>query len=138
MAAKDKFHEIAKNARSKDGWDITHDPLRLKWAGRPLLIDLGAEPLVAAEKGTRKIAVEIKSFIRASVLDDFYHALGQFIFYRKALQTLEPDRELYLAIRESVYLKLFLEQDIENLRAEENLKLLVFNPKTEEIIKWIE
>ena len=137
MAAKDKFHYHAKNALIKDGWNITNDPLRLKWTGRPMLIDLGAEQLLAAEKGTKKIAIEIKSFISASILDDLYHALGQFILYRKALQKAEPDRELFLAIRESVYLKLFVEQDVEDLRAEENLKLLVFNPETEEIVKWI-
>lgn len=85
----------------------------------------------------KKIAIEIKSFIGASVLDALYHALGQFILYRKALQKSEPARELYLAIRESVYLKLFVEPDVEDLRADENLKLLVFNPDTEEIVKWI-
>ena len=137
MAAKDKFHDNAKNALINDGWNVTHDPLRFKWTGRPILIDLGAEQLSAAEKDAKKIAIEIKSFIGASVLDDLYHALGQFILYRKALQKLEPDRELYLAIRESVYLKLFVEPDVEDLRAEENLKLLVFNPDTEEIVKWI-
>ena len=137
MAAKDKFHESTRKALINDGWNITHDPLRLKWIGRPMLIDLGAEQLLAAEKGTKKVAIEIKSFISASILDDFYHALGQFILYRKALQKSEPDRELYLAIRESVYLKLFVEPDVEDLRADENLKLLVFNPDTEEIVKWI-
>lgn len=43
MAAKDKFHDNAKNALIKDGWNVTHDPLRFKWTGRPILIDLGAE-----------------------------------------------------------------------------------------------
>jgi XisH protein len=137
MAAKDKFHEIAKNALTKDGWDVTQDPLRLKFAGRPLLIDLGAEQLLAAEKDARKIAVEIKSFLRDSILDDFYHALGQFRLYRKALRKLEPERELYLAIRESVYLRLFTDPDMESLRVEDELKLIVFNPETEEIVKWI-
>ena len=102
-----------------------------------MLIDLGAEQLFAAEKDAKKIAVEIKSFLRDSILDDFYHALGQFLLYRKALQKLEPDRELYLAIRESVYLRLFSEPDMESLRVEEKVKIMVFNPETEEIVKWI-
>jgi hypothetical protein len=38
--------------------------------------DLGAEQLVAAEKATEKIAVEIKSFAGTNDLDDLYHAIG--------------------------------------------------------------
>jgi XisH protein len=31
MAAQDIYHEHVKNALEKDGWTITHDPLKLKW-----------------------------------------------------------------------------------------------------------
>jgi hypothetical protein len=39
-------------------------------------IDLGAETLIAAEKGSRKIAVEIKSFVGASATSEFHTTLG--------------------------------------------------------------
>ena len=57
MPARDIYHEAVKNALVKDGWTITHDPLRLRLRrGRNLFVDLGAERLLAAERGTEKIA----------------------------------------------------------------------------------
>jgi hypothetical protein len=42
-------------------------------------IDLGAEKILAAERGEEKIAVEIKSFISSSNISEFHTALGQFL-----------------------------------------------------------
>jgi len=41
-------------------------------------IDIGAEQLLAAENNDRKIAVEVKSFIRESRIADLEQALGQY------------------------------------------------------------
>lgn len=77
MPARDIYHNTVKNALIKDGWTITHDPLSLKLRkGKRLFVDLGAERLIAAEKDTQKIAVEIKSFVGASVMKDLEEALG--------------------------------------------------------------
>lgn len=67
MPARDIYHQSAKNAMIKDGWTITNDPFRIRLArGKNLFVDLGAERLIAAEHGLEKIAVEIKSFRKAS------------------------------------------------------------------------
>jgi hypothetical protein len=42
-----------------------------------LQIDLGAERLLAAENGEQKIAVEIKVFGQASLVQAFHMAVGQ-------------------------------------------------------------
>jgi len=68
MPARDKFHGAVKKALEKDGWTITDDPLSLRFSGIDFFIDLGAERLIAAERGQEKIAVEIKSFIRPSII----------------------------------------------------------------------
>lgn len=70
MSAYDRFHLVVRNALVKDGWTITHDPLRLEIGERSLQVDLGAERLLAAERGTERIAVEIKSFTSASDIAD--------------------------------------------------------------------
>ncbi len=62
MPARDLYHDTVKNALVKDGWTITHDPLTLEVASTRLFVDLGAEQVIGAEKGLRKIAVEIKTF----------------------------------------------------------------------------
>jgi len=61
--AKDRFHQVVKKALESDGWNVTHDPLQIKVGGVDMEIDLGAERLLAAERGDEKIAVEVKSFL---------------------------------------------------------------------------
>ena len=107
MPAKDIYHNTVRNALEKDNWQITKDPFVLKWGIRDLYIDLGAEKLIAAEKTGQKIAVEIKSFIGASPVTDLENALGQYILYYDILTRLEPERRLYLAIRQETYSELF-------------------------------
>jgi len=137
MPAKDLYHNVVKAALEKDGWAITHDPLRLQWGSRDLYVDLGAEELLAAEKGLRKIAVEIKSFVSASPVTDLENALGQYILYYDILARLESDRSLYLAIRQAVFLDLF-EEPIGKLLLENNrMSLIVFDPQREVIVKWL-
>ena len=63
MPAKDLYHDTVCTALIKDGWTITHDPLILKIGGRSVFVDLGTQKLIAAERGSEKIAVEIKSFL---------------------------------------------------------------------------
>jgi hypothetical protein len=140
MPARDLFHDHVKNALIKDGWEITDDPLKLNWKRKPIYIDLGAQRkgLLGARKGSRRIAVEIKSFISASSLEDLYDALGQFFLYDTALSRSEPERELYLAIREPVYLSLFTGAEGEELRLRARVKLIVFDDKKQEILQWIE
>lgn len=138
MSVRDKVHQQVVKALEKDGWTITHDPLKVRWKQRGLQIDLGAERLLAAQKGLELIAVEIKSFIGASDLDDLYRALGQFFLYRRALRRKEPERKLFLAIDEKTWKKLFDDQEGEGLREEAQIRLVVFDQKTEEIVLWKE
>ncbi len=137
MPAKDIYHNAVKTALTKDGWTITQDPLSLRIGKKDLFIDLGAEKLLAAQKGSDKIAVEIKSFVGPSEIRDLENALGQFVLYQNALSLIEPDRTLYLAIREAVYLDLF-EAEIGKMLLERNVvKLVSFNPEQEVVTRWI-
>lgn len=137
MAAKDIYHEHVRAALEKDGWTITHEPLTLKWVNKDAHIDLGAERLLTAEKGWRKIAVEVKSFVGHSEMRDLYGALGQFILYRHALASNEPERELYLAIRETIFLRLFDAPEKRELLVAEKINVIVFDPDQQEIVSWM-
>jgi len=53
-------------------------------------VDLGAEQLLAAEKRGQKIAVEIKSFVGRSDVDDLEKALGQYLLYQDILAQRDP------------------------------------------------
>jgi len=137
MSARDIYHDSVKNALIKDGWNITHDSLVLKWGLKDLYVDLGAEQLLAAEKTGQKIAIEIKSFISPSEVDDLKNALGHFILYHDILARTEPDRVLYLAIRDIIFVDLFEEPIGSILLENKRLRLIVFDPQTEVIVKWI-
>lgn len=63
MPAKDVYHSVVRLALEKDSWTITHDPLKLVLGRKKGYVDLGAEKVLAAQRGMRRIAVEIKSFL---------------------------------------------------------------------------
>ncbi|MCF4970262.1 element excision factor XisH family protein [Nostoc sp. CMAA1605] len=137
MPAKDRYHDAVRKALEKDNWQITNDPFILRWGTRDLYVDLGAEKLIAAEKSGEKIAVEVKSFIGTSPVADLENALGQYILYYDILSRLEPERCLYLAIRQETYSELFQEPIGKILIENQRLCLLIFNSELEVITEWI-
>ncbi len=139
MPAKDLQHETVVQALEKDGWTITHDPLRLFWQGKALFVDLGAETIIAAEKEKLRIAVEIKSFSRPDSVNDIHSASGQYVFYRSILRRIQPDRTLYLAIPLDAFEALFSEGRVgEVLLTDEEIQVIVFDPAEGEIVQWQE
>jgi hypothetical protein len=136
VSAKDIFHDIVKAALQREQWIITHDPLRFKFGDVNFQIDLGAERLIAAERGEEKIAVEIKSFLNPSAITDFYAALGQFLSYRLALIDREPDRILYMAVPLETY-QTFFQLDFTQTAIEAyQILLIVYDPNNEVIVEW--
>jgi len=137
MPARDLYHQHVVNALLKDGWSVTDDPLRLRLGKKDMYIDLAAERVVLAEKGTLKIAVEIKSFLGAADLSDLHDALGQFVLYHDVLKELQPDRRLFLAVRDTVFVSVFEVPIGQLLLKNERVQLLVFSAEQEVIIRWI-
>ena len=101
-------------------------------------IDLGAEQVISAERQGVKIAIEVKSFLtRGSAISEFHRALGQFINYRMALRTFEPDRILYLAVP-TLSFNTFFQKDFLKSSIEENhIKLLVYDILVNRELLWI-
>jgi hypothetical protein len=78
VPADDAIKPAVVAALVKDGWTITHDPYLIRFGGDRLLVDLAAaRPVLAAERGEERIAVEVKSFLSGSPLHEFQQALGQ-------------------------------------------------------------
>jgi hypothetical protein len=134
--ARDKYHELVKQALIEDGWTITDDPLRLSKLDRPVEIDLGAERLIRAKRGMEMIAVEVKSFLGLSEVYDFYQAIGQFTYYKEALEEVEPDRMLYLAVPFPVYEGLFQEFISQKVIKNYNIRLIVYDLEAINIVSW--
>jgi hypothetical protein len=125
--AKDIYHGTVKTALEKDGWTITNELFRLAIGTRSVYIDLLAEKLLVAEKEGYNIAVEVKIFVSPSPVNDLENALGQYILYRDALERSEPDRMLYLAVRDEVYSDFFKEEIAQMAIKKNHLKLIIFD-----------
>lgn len=136
MSAKNIFHEAVKQALQKEQWIITNDPLSFKFGNVNFFVDLGAERLLAAQRDSEKIAVEIKSFLNPSAITDFYSALGQFLSYRLALEATEPDRKLYMAVPLDIYKTFFQLEFTQTAVQQYQVLLIVYNPVNEVIITW--
>src|SRR5262249_48866828 len=99
MPARNIYHDAVVRGLTADGWTITHDPLTISFGGKDLYVDLGAErATLAAEKGDRRIAVEIQSFLGRSPVRSLEEAVGPYEIYRALLEESDPGRVLYLAV----------------------------------------
>jgi XisH protein len=137
MARRDDLHFPVRRALEKEGWAITLDPLPLTFEDMDLEADFGAERMFAAEKGGQKIAVEVKDFDSASATDELQKVMGQLRLYQWALDEGEPDRELFLAISETVYDRHFQRPSFRRAVQRSGIKRLVFNEVEEVVLQWI-
>ncbi len=135
--ARDRYHDIVKQALINDGWVITHDPYTIEFAKDFVYIDLGAERPIAAEKDGHKIAVEIKSFLGASKFAEFERAMGQYVIYRRLLSMSEPNRLLFLAVTQETYERVFTAAAIKMLTEMEGLKVIVVESEQKKVLQWI-
>ena len=136
MPRKDLFHETVKNALTADGWTVTDDPLRIKLGDQKLYVDLGAERPLNAERNGEKIAVEVKSFVGISLIQDIQNALGQYRLYLYTLQRQEPERTLFLALSEEIYLELSRNFELREFLLHEQINFLVIDGIAKEIKEW--
>ncbi|MCP5503402.1 MAG: hypothetical protein H7A25_26115 [Leptospiraceae bacterium] len=134
--AKDIYHNILINALVKDGWQVTDDPLFIKYFEKHFYIDFGAEKFLVAEKKKKRIAIELKSFLNPSNIYDFHVMIGQYTNYKMILKEKNSERDLFLGIDENTYNRLKESMGLKSLFYLHNVKLIVFNPEIEEIVKW--
>lgn len=134
--AKDLHYNVVKKALINKGWTVIHDPYPLEIGSVRMLIDLGAERIIAAERGNEKIAVEIQFFTDDSLISMFYKVVGQYDNYQIALEDEEPNRILFLAVPESVYDSFFQEPFVQKVIFKRQIKIIVYQPDNENSIVW--
>jgi hypothetical protein len=98
---------------------------------------LGAERFIGAERDGRRIAVEIKTFLRKSVSHEFHAALGQYLSYHHALANVDPKRTLFLAIPDDAHQGFFQSRFAKEMISQHGIKVLVYNPVEEVIEAWL-
>lgn len=138
MSARDLIHNDVRKALTKDGWKITHDPFAIRLGIIRVKADLGAERLIAATKENQKIAVEIKSFTKPSLMEALEVAIGQYNLYAALLLEVEPERKVYLAISDAVYFRLFDTREGKIIIERLGLRIVVIKIETQEVVQWVE
>jgi hypothetical protein len=137
MPAYNVFHDAVKRGLIKEGWKITADPYFVQFGDISQYIDIAAEKLIGAERGDRRIAIEVKSFTSPSMVTEFHAALGQFLHYRMILEKEDPDRVLYLAVPidafDSFFALLFARTSVQR----HGVHLIVYDPESEVLVQWI-
>ncbi|MCP4399161.1 MAG: fatty-acid synthase [bacterium] len=137
MSRLDIYHDSVRRALERDDWNITHDPFTLKFGRKTLYADLGAERLIAADKGMTKIVVEVRSFLGPSDIHDLQGAFGQYMMYEDILQEQGSGRVLYLAVSETTFNGIFSTDIGQLLMSRHPLRLIVFDEESEVIRQWI-
>jgi hypothetical protein len=135
--ARDLFHNVVREALIKEGWSITHDPYPLhsrKDGG--LSTDIGAEKMILAQNNFQKIAVEVKSFTHISILHEFLKACGQYLSYTKIMGKNDPKRILYLAVPTFVYYRLIQYEWVQEVMADLDMKIILYNSEKIIIEEW--
>src|SRR5580698_5562473 len=132
MPARNIDHDAVVAALKADGWTITDDPLTITYGRRQLFVDLAAERAVlAAERNGEQIAVEVQSFLSSSDIDNLHRAVGQYVIYRILLNQLYPNRLLYIAVPNEVYIGILSEPIGQLVIRELKMKVMVFGPTSE-------
>jgi hypothetical protein len=73
-----------------------------------------------------------------SEITDLERAMGQYVIYRSVIKRLEPQRKLYLAMHKEAFLDVFDDPLGQILIQDYEIRLIIFDIETEEVIQWID
>lgn len=137
MPALDQCEPQVIRALQKAGWIVTHQPLQIRISrDEAVYADLR---LVNPENTSTIIVVEVKCFSSTrSLLDEFYHAIGQYIVYRNALALGGYNIPIYLSVPDDVYNTFFQRRMVQSSISDVKIRIVTINLQREEIVRWIE
>lgn len=134
LPAKDNYHDAVANALIKEGWTISPKQKLLLVGKRHLWIDI--EAIKASEN--LAILVEVKGFeYSPSPIEYLAEVIGKYTLYSGILEYINSHLPLYLAVPIQAYTGILSEPVGKISINKANIKLIVFEPSTEEILLWI-
>lgn len=139
MPANDLNHDAVIHSLTKAGWSIVKEQYSLVIGEnadnlRRLYIDI-----LAQSQSAQIVLIEVKS-LAVSPVHQFMQLVGQYVVYRSALDYLDDDTPLYVAISESDYetiVKHPLGKHVMEQTLREPIPLVIYDTVTEEILRWI-
>lgn len=84
------------------------------------------------------VITEVKCFSNPqNDLQEFYTAIGQYLFYRNALRIMESAFPLYLAMPADAYARLSLDRTVLATLKDAAIKLIIVDVALEEVVQWL-
>jgi hypothetical protein len=134
VPAKDRYHDTVARALTKGGWTVTAQQVAVAVPGRRLWIDLRA----VMARDSLVVLIEVKGFEKMpSPVDYLASAVGQYVLYRAALDLVGLSTPLYLAVPVAAYEGILGETLGKQAVETAGIRIMLFDPITEEIIQWI-
>jgi XisH protein len=139
MPANDLNHSAVIHSLIKAGWSIIKEQYSLVIGEnadnlRRLYIDI-----LAQSQSEQIVLIEVKS-LEVSPVHQFMQLIGQYVVYRSALDYLENDTPLYVAISEGDYETIVthpLGKHVMEQTLGEPIPLVIYDTAKEEILRWI-
>ena len=133
--ARDIYHEVVKEALITDGWTIDNAAyvVELPTGLKELDEDFEYNEMLLASKDGEQIFVNPKSFLSQSLHNHFQYVLGECLVMKHLIEY----EFIHVAMPDIIYN--YFKKDkiiIQNLQRN-NIRLIVFNPETKRIEKWI-
>lgn len=137
MPAIDQCEPQVIRALQKQGWIVTRRPFAIRLGkGESIYADLR---LVSAQDQRVIIVVEVKCFSeKRSILDEFYHAVGQYLFYRDVLVLKNINTPIYLSVPLNIYDTFFNRETVKTVVQNAQIKVIVVDLENEEVVSWLE
>jgi len=138
MPAIDQCEPQVIRALEKSGWTVTHNPFAIKIERDRVGYIFADLRLEHDNDNEHIIIVEVKCFESSrTILEEFYHAVGQCIVYRNALENNNIATKVYLALPTVAYESFFQKQLIQSVLNDIQLQLIVIDLEKEEVVEWI-
>jgi hypothetical protein len=132
--AVDKCEPAVIRAFEKEGWHLVARPYTLFIPEEYGFIFIDLE----LQRDDQTIAiVEVKCFTTRTFLSEFYHAIGQYVFYRNCLHYQNIHKDLYLSIPAHIHQTEFSRVAIQHTLLDVKLNLVVIDIYTEVITQWL-
>jgi hypothetical protein len=135
MPAIDACEPQVIRAFEKAGWVVIQRPLTIRLSSKRRVF----ADLVMEQQAQQIIVVEVKCFSSGEkVLDQLYHAIGQYMVYQAGLDRIGYDHPLYLILPFPVYTKLAPLEPIQTTLSRAKIRIIVVDLEREEITSWLD
>ncbi|MAU11636.1 MAG: hypothetical protein CL607_17560 [Anaerolineaceae bacterium] len=136
MPAKDIDHDIVVHCLKQSGWTILAEQNYISIGDsseshRRLYIDIQAQ-----SHNGKIVLIEVKALDRSPV-HQLMELLGQYLVYRAALDYLEIDVPLYVAVPVTAYQGIFSHILGQQIMQQHALPLMIYDPVQEAILQWM-